>query len=608
MIDINDITVRIGSKVLLENATAHISDGQKVGIVGANGCGKSTLFRVLKNELETETGNVQITSTHRMAYVEQEFDDLEISTIDFILGKDEIRKELLEKLQIASDLELAEIHERLNIIGASAAEAKAASILSGLGFSNSDLSRPIKEFSGGWQMRLSLAAALFKPSEILMLDEPTNHLDLEASIWLESHLQKYTGTLLLISHDRHILNSICDYILHFDNKKLVSYSGNYDTFRKTRDMQKMLLEKQAVKQEKKKAHLQSFVDRFRYKASKAKQAQSRIKMIEKMDDVDLMVDNPETKFDFPEPIELAPPLITVENGEVGYDGKAVLKNLNFSISPDDRIALLGANGNGKSTLAKLLSKRLPLMNGKIHQSNKLNVGYFAQHQSEELPLDETPTEFMSRLMNEPIELKVRNHLARLGLEREKALTIIKKLSGGEKAKLLFAAMSFEAPGLLILDEPNNHLDMDARDALVLALNEYKGAVILITHDLHLIELIADDLWLIKDGKCKHYEGDLDDYRNLLLGVDSDKKKSAKKEKSEKKSLSFNEAKEINSRIRRIERELSKLNTQKEAIENKFMEPIPAEEIIGLQKELGYISAQIEEYEEEWLDLSEQVSI
>lgn len=606
MIDINDITVRIGSKVLLEKATAHISDGQKVGVVGANGCGKSTLFKVLKNELDTENGGVFITSSHRLAYVEQEFDDLSVSVMDFILSKDKQRQELLEQLETASDFELADIHESLNMIESASAEGKAASILSGLGFSNDDLYRPIKEFSGGWQMRLSLAAALFAPSEILMLDEPTNHLDLEASIWLESHLQKYRGTLLLISHDRHILNSICDYILHFDNKKIISYSGNYDTFKQTREMQKNLLEKKAVKQEKKKAHLQSFVDRFKAKASKAKQAQSRIKMIEKMDDVDLMVDNPDTKFDFPKPLNLAPPLITVENGEVGYDGRAILKNLNFSICPDDRIALLGANGNGKSTLAKLLSKRLALMSGKIHQSNKLSVGYFAQHQAEELPMEETPTNFMSRLMNENNESKVRSQLARFGLEKEKALTVIKKLSGGEKAKLLFAAMSFEAPGLLILDEPNNHLDMDARDALVMALNEYEGAVVLVTHDLHLIELIADDLWLVKDGTCKEYSGDLKDYRNILLNVDSDKKKNSKKEKGSKKVNGFNNGKEINSKIRKVEKDLDNLNIERQKIEDKFAQNIASSEITSLQKELGYISAQIEELEQEWIELSQQV--
>ncbi|MDD4556339.1 MAG: ABC-F family ATP-binding cassette domain-containing protein [Alphaproteobacteria bacterium] len=606
MIDINDITVRIGAKVLLQNATAHISDGQKLGIVGANGCGKSTLFKVLKNELDTETGSLFITPAHKIAFVEQEFADFNVKLIDFVLNKDTERKELLEQLETASDMELSNIYERLNMIEASSAEARASAILNGLGFSNSDLQKPIKEFSGGWQMRMALAATLFQPSDILLLDEPTNHLDLEASIWLESHLQKYAGTLLLISHDRHILNAICNYIIHFDNQKLVTYSGDYDTFKRTRDMQKILLQKQAVKQEKKKEHLQSFVDRFRYKASKAKQAQSRIKMLEKMDDVALIEDNAATRFSFPNPLELAPPLISVEDGVIGYGEKVVLRNLNFSIGEEDRIALLGANGNGKSTLAKLIADRLKLMEGKIHRNNKLKVGYFAQHQAEELPLDQTPTEFMSRLMNENSESKVRSHLASFGLEKEKALTMIEKLSGGEKAKLLFAAMSYEAPALLILDEPNNHLDMDARDALVTAVNNYTGAVILITHDLHLIELIADDLWLIKDGRCKAFDGDLQDYRNILLNTDSDKKQNTKKEKTEKKKIDYNEAKLITSQIKRLERELDKLHLKKEEIELKFADLSDAQEIVSLQKDLAYVQNQMNEVEQEWLNLSEKL--
>lgn len=601
MIDINNITVRIGSRILVQNSSAHISDGQKVGIIGANGCGKSTLFRVIKQELETETGAIFIPESNKIAFVEQEIEDFSVSVIDFVLSKDVERKKLLEKLEVASDMELADIYERLNTIEADAAEAKAASILMGLGFSQSDLSRPIKEFSGGWQMRLSLAAALFQPSDVLLLDEPTNHLDLEASIWLESHLQRYKGTLLLISHDKHILNSICNYILHFDNQKIVSYTGNYDTFKQTRDMQKMLLEKQAVKQEKRKQHLQSFVDRFRYKASKAKQAQSRIKMLEKMSSVDLIEDAAGIKFDFPQPTELAPPLINIENGSVGYGDNVVLKQLNFSISNDDRIALLGANGNGKSTLAKLLSNRLPLMEGNLHRSGKLKVGYFAQHQAEELPLEQTPTEFMAKLMQENLESKVRSQLARFGLEKEKALTTIKNLSGGEKAKLLFAAMSYAAPSLLILDEPNNHLDIDSRDALVMALNEYKGAVILITHDLNLIELIADNLWLVKDGKCKPYEGDLNDYRNLLLNTDSDKKNNAKKEKEQKKPAPQSDNKQVN----RLERELEKLYIKKDEIENKFAEQLDPANIVSLQKDLAYICNQIDETEALWLALSNQ---
>ena len=518
MIDINDITVRIGSKVLLDHASAHISDGQKVGLIGVNGCGKSTLFRVLRGQLDTESGNIALPSAARVVTVEQEINDIDLPILEFVLAQDKERDGLLKRLKNASVEELGEIHERLNAIGASSAEARAAVILNGLGFKNSDFIRPVREFSGGWRMRLALAAALFQPSDILLLDEPTNHLDLETSIWLENHLKKYRGTLLIISHDRTILNSLCGYIVHFDNKKLAVYSGNYDTFRRTRNEQKEMLERSFKKQEQKRRHLESFVERFRYKASKAKQAQSRIKLLEKMPEVTLLADDPSVKFDFPEPSELASPLVNLENVSAGYGDKVILKRLNLSIDNGDRIALLGANGNGKSTFAKLLSGRLQPLGGEMRCTPKLKVGYFAQHQTEELPLEKTAAEYMATLMPEADETKVRAHLARFGLGKEKALTRISLLSGGEKARLLFAAMTRNAPELLILDEPTNHLDMEARDALVEALNEYAGSVILITHDLHLIELVADDLWLVDKGGCRPYDGDLDDYKELLLSV------------------------------------------------------------------------------------------
>ena len=516
MIDINDITVRVGSKVLLDHASAHISDSQKVGLVGANGCGKSTLFRVLLGQQETETGDVYFPRGSRVATVAQEQNDIDIHILDFVLAADKERTELLARLQNASEFELAEIHERLNLIGAASAEGRASAILNGLGFDNADFHRPVGEFSGGWRMRLALAAALFQPSDILLLDEPTNHLDLEASVWLENHLRKYAGTLLLISHDKYILNDLCDYIIHFEDRKLNTYSGNYDTFRRTRSMQRELQARQIEKQEARRRHLQSYVDRFRYKASKAKQAQSRIKMLEKMEVIAPLSGEYSSHFNFPEPAELAPPLITLEDVSAGYGDNVVLKRLSLRIVNNDRIALLGANGNGKSTLAKLLSGRLKPLSGTVKASQKLEVGYFAQHQSEELPLEQTPAEYMSSLMPGVPEPKVRAHLASFGLNQEKSVTQIARLSGGEKARLLFAVMTRKAPALLILDEPTNHLDIEGREALVDALNAYGGSVILITHDLHLIELIADDLWLVKNHLCKPYQGDLADYKRSLL--------------------------------------------------------------------------------------------
>lgn len=615
MIDINDITVRIGSKVLLEHTSAHISDGQKVGLVGANGCGKSTLFKVLQGELETETGDIFFPSGYLVATVTQEQNDIDSPIIDFVLSKDKERATLLARLETAPETELGEIHDRLNVIGANAAEGKAASILNGLGFSNNDLKRPVKEFSGGWRMRLALAAALFQPSDILLLDEPTNHLDLEASIWLENHLRKYTGTLLLISHDRYILNDLCNYIIHFEGGKLNTYSGNYDTFHKTRALQREVQSRQIEKQDLHRKHLQSFVDRFRAKASKAKQAQSRIKMLEKMDVVSPLSAEYSSHFEFPQSVDLAPPLVSLEDVSVGYGDNVVLKDLSFRIVNDDRIALLGANGNGKSTLAKLLSKRMEPFSGSVGRSRKLEVGYFAQHQSEELPFDMTATQYLMRLMPDKGESQIRSHLASFGLNQEKATTVIELLSGGEKARLLFAVMSRLRPGLLILDEPTNHLDIEGRDALIEALNDYNGAVILITHDLHLIELIADELWLVKNKTCKPYSGDLEDYKNELLDLKTIAPKSKKGKNKEApapvveeapKVNNYFEIKQINSQLRRLEKMLERLNERKVISQDQFAGEINPKLLIELQKDLSYLENQIAENEAAWLELSEKL--
>ena len=615
MIDINDVTVRIGSKVLLDHATAHVSDGQRIGLVGANGCGKSTLFKVLKGELETETGTVYFPDSYKVVFVEQELNDVNQQILDFVLSQDKERTDVLNLLDTVSDMEIGDVHERLNSMNAAAAPAKAASILNGLGFSNDDLSRPIKEFSGGWRMRLALAAALFQPSDVLLLDEPTNHLDLEASLWLESHLRKYKGTLVLISHDKNILNDLCNYIIHIENFKLNTYSGNYDTFQNTRSMQRVLINKQAVKQDKHRQHVQSYIDRFRCTASKAKQAQSRIKMLEKMNVISAVLDDKSSHFNFPKPIALSPPLMTLENVSVGYDGREILKDLNLSLIPSSRIALLGANGNGKSTFAKLISDRLKAMDGNVHRPSKLKVGYFAQHQSDELAMDETATEFMSRMMVGKIEPQVRAHLAGFGLDKDKSLTLISKLSGGEKARLLFAAMTYDAPALLILDEPTNHLDIDGCDALISALNEYEGAVILITHDLHLIELIADELWLVKDGYCKPYGGDINDYKKLLLEERAPSPKSKKDDKpklsgKEERKLALAKRTEKNmmkTQISKLEQSIEGLNRQIETMNLRFNENLSAPNIVNLQKELSDLEKQVQESETKWLELTEKVA-
>lgn len=608
MIDINNITVRIGNKTLLEQASAHIADGWKVGIVGANGCGKSTLFRVLLGLQETELGEINFPSDIKIATVEQEMKNIDIAVLDYVLSQDKERQALLERLQTANESELAEIHERLNFIGAASAEGRASSILSGLGFSNADFVRPIKEFSGGWRMRLALAAALFAPSDVLLLDEPTNHLDLEASVWLENHLQKYRGTLLLISHDRYILNDLCNHILHFENKKLNLYNGNYDIFQTSRTLQREVQAKQIAKQEQQRKHLQSFIDRFRYKATKAKQAQSRMKMLEKMETLPPLSNEYSCAFEFPEPQKMASPLIKLDSVSVGYDDNVVLKNLNLNIGNDDRIALLGANGNGKSTFAKLLSGRLKPMSGNIIKSSKLEVGYFAQHQSEELPLNISACEYLSSLMPDMPETKIRAHLAAFGLSQEKATTEIALLSGGEKARLLFAVMSRKSPSLLILDEPTNHLDIEGRDALLEALNAYKGAVILITHDLHLVELVADDLWLIKNHACKVYNGDLSEYKeSLLTEKNTAKKIDIQPQKTENtKNNNYFEIKQLSSEIKKTEKLIEKLNSKKLEMEEQFTKTTNTEALVALQKDFSKLQNEIEKAENLWFELSERL--
>ena len=612
MINIKNVTFRLGERILLDQATVQISDGWKVGIVGPNGCGKSILFKIFKQEVETQDGSIDFSTEQKFVFVEQEFheEDLSKNILDYVLSQDKERSSLLTQLETAPNEELDFIHERLRLIGADTAPYRAAEILSGLGFSQDDLPRTVKEFSGGWQMRLALAAALFRPSDVMLLDEPTNHLDLEASLWLEQHLQRYKGTLLIISHDKNLLNNLCNHIVHFDHEKLVLYSGNYDTFRRTRSLQQEVLAKQAAKIAEKRRHLQSYVDRFRYKASKAKQAQSRMKMIEKLEDIALLEDDAQSVFKFPQPQALASPFLSIEDGVAGYGDKVVLKRLNLQISQDDKIALLGANGNGKSTLAKVISGRLELLNGQRKASQKLKIGYFAQHQTEELPMNLTAYEYMSSFMPSKTETEIRSHLAGFGLDKEKALTQISRLSGGEKARLLFAAMTYDAPQLLILDEPTNHLDIQGREALVKALNEYDGAVILITHDLYFLELTADNLWLVEKQTCKPYSGDLEDYRQYLLSIKEKEKSVASskaiKETEKSKANNWQEKKNLQSQIRRLEKELAQLSEQKKQVEARFLQKLSVDELINNQKELSEIEKKQQDIENQWIFVSEQL--
>ena len=517
MLALRNITFTLEGKRLFDDTSVVIPAGHKVGFVGRNGTGKTTLFRLIRGELALDAGEIEVPRRARIGGVAQEAPASADSLIDTVLAADTERAALLAEAETATDPHrIAEIQTRLTDIDAHSAEARAAAILNGLGFDAAAQARPCAEFSGGWRMRVALAAVLFSRPDVLLLDEPTNYLDLEGAIWLENFLARYPHTVLVISHDRDLLNRSVGAILHLHRQKLTLYQGNYDTFDNTR---RARLEQQAAekkKQDAQRAHMQSFVDRFRAKASKARQAQSRLKALERMKPIAAVVEDAVAGFGFPEPEALSPPIIRLEDVSVGYDGRAVLSGLDLRIDQDDRIALLGANGQGKSTLSKLLSDRLAPMSGRKTASSKLRVGYFAQHQVDELHIDETPLQHVARLRPTEPPAKLRARLAAGGIGADIAANEVGRLSGGQKARLSLLLATIDAPHLIVLDEPTNHLDIESREALVQGLTEYGGAVILVSHDPYLVELVADRLWLVKDGRVAPFEGDMDDYRRLLL--------------------------------------------------------------------------------------------
>lgn len=518
MLRIESLTYRIGARVLLNEADAAVDTGHRVGLVGRNGTGKTTLLRLIAGELEADGGRIGVPARWRVGMTRQEAPGGDRSLIETVLAADEELLRLTAEAETARDPHaIAEIHLRLRDKDAHTAEARAARILAGLGFDHAAQQRPCSEFSGGWRMRVALAALLFTTPDLLLLDEPTNHLDLEATLWLEEWLRGYPGTLLLVSHDRGLLNRVAEEILHLEGGKLTLYRGGYDRFENTRRERMEANEKLRAKQQVERAHIQAFVDRFRYKASKAKQAQSRIRMLARMQPVAAAALDEAITFSFPDPDPLPPPLINLDRIDAGYDGRPVLKGLSLRLDPDDRIALLGANGNGKSTLMKLLAGRLPPLAGGLTRSGKLRVGYFAQHQAEELDLEATPLLALGRLRPREVETVLRAQLGRFGFSQERAQTRIGNLSGGEKARLLFALMTAHRPHLLLLDEPSNHLDVSARQMLIEAINGFAGAVILVSHDPHVIELTADRFWLVESGSVVPFEGDMDDYRASIAG-------------------------------------------------------------------------------------------
>ena len=622
MLSIQDITYRIAGRVLLEGSSLSIERGQKLGLIGRNGTGKTTLFRLITGDVHTDGGIIQMQKGVRVGEVAQEAPAGKGSLIDTVLAADTERAALMTEAEHATDpMRIAEIHSRLVDIDADRAPARAARILAGLGFNEAAQQRPCSDFSGGWRMRVALAAVLFARPDFLLLDEPTNHLDLEAALWLEAYLKAWPGTLLVISHDRRFLNEVVEGIVHLAELKLTRYVGNYDRFERTRRERMMHEAKQREKQEDERARIKSFVDRFRAKASKAKQAQSRLKMLERMEPIAAAMEDRSITFSFPEAIELPPPLIAIQGVDVGYTpGEPVLRNLDLRIDPDDRIALIGSNGNGKSTLVKLLSNRLKHQSGQIVKAPKLEIGYFAQHQADELHMDETPYLHIARALGDKKESQVRGHLGRFGFSADKADTKVSNLSGGEKARLLFSLMSCGKPNILLLDEPTNHLDIDAREALVQALNAFEGAVILVSHDAHLIELVAERLWLVADGTCSPYAGTLDEYaaelqasrrtqrqanKQVTDGDHSrDNRKQARKERAEQRQATA----ELRKTVKNAETRMSKLEADRKLIEDKLADPKAyngsTRDVMDLQLKHAKIKEALNAAEAEWLKAQE----
>jgi len=521
MLSITELSVRIAGRLLIDHGSAQIVPGARVGFVGRNGVGKSTLFSAIRGELPTETGTITIPPRWRVGSLAQEAPNGPESLIEIVLRADLERDALLREAETAHDPHrIADIHTRLVDIDAHSAPARAAAILNGLGFSTADQARACQEFSGGWRMRVALAATLFAAPDLLLLDEPTNYLDLEGTLWLEDHLANYPRTVIVISHDRDLLDTSVDQILHLDRGKLTLYKGTYSSFEEQRATREMLDAKHAKRQADERKRLQAFVDRFKAKASKARQAQSRVKMLERMKPVTALVTQDVREISFPVPEKmLSPPIIAVDDVTVGYDRKKpVLNRVTLRIDGDDRIALLGSNGNGKSTLVKLLANRLPPFAGNVTRAEKLAVGYFAQHQLDELDVDASPYDHIRRLMPDAPETKVRGRTGAIGFSGKAGDTPVQNLSGGEKARLLLGLATFFGPNMIILDEPTNHLDIDSRAALAEAINEFPGAVIMVSHDRYLIEACADQLWVVADHTVTSFEGDLDDYRRMVLSA------------------------------------------------------------------------------------------
>ncbi|MDP3674561.1 MAG: ABC-F family ATP-binding cassette domain-containing protein [Novosphingobium sp.] len=615
MITISNITVRLGGRTILDGATAALRPGGSYGLIGRNGAGKSTLMKVLVGQLDPDEGSVEIPRRARLGYIAQDAPGGTTSPFELVLAADTERAALLDEAEHCTDPHrLGDLHDRLLAIDAYTAPARAAIILTGLGFDEAMQAQPLDSFSGGWKMRVALAALLFSAPDVLLLDEPSNHLDLESTLWLESFLKSYPGTLIVISHERDLLNTVVDTILHLQGGKLTLYPGDYDSFERQRAERAAQLASAKASQDAQRARLQDYVARNSARASTAKQAQSRAKMLARMQPIAALIEDPSLSFDFPSPAEMRPPLITLDLAAVGYDEKPILRRLNLRIDPDDRIALLGRNGNGKTTLARLLAAQLTPLDGAMQASTKMQVGYFTQYQVEELATEDTPLEHMTRAMKGATPGAVRAQLGRFGFSGNRATTRVGQLSGGERARLALALITRDAPHLLILDEPTNHLDVDAREALVQALNAYSGAVILISHDRHMVELTADRLVLVDNGTAVDYAGSIEDYIDFVLGRNQPKAEARPKgEKKDRKAVARarEEERQAAKDVAAAEAAIAKLQAQVSGIDRAMFDPASAEPALRnltmgeLATRRSALERELESAEVRWLDSSER---
>jgi ATP-binding cassette subfamily F protein 3 len=617
MLNLTDITVRLGGRTIIDGATAKLPPRSRVGLIGRNGAGKTTLVRVIAGMLEPDNGSADMPRGARLGYIAQEAPAGDASPFETVLAADTERAALLAESETSHDPDrLGEVHDRLMAIDAYTAPSRAAQILVGLGFDEEAQHRPLDSFSGGWKMRVALASLLFSQPDLLLLDEPSNHLDLEAVLWLEDFLKSYPATIVLVSHERDFLNNVVDHILHLDRGKLWLYPGGYDAFERQRAERQAQLASARQKQQAEREKLQDYIARNSARASTAKQAQSRQKALARMQPIAELLDDPTLSFDFPDPNELRPPLITLDFASVGYGDTPILSRLNLRLDPDDRIALLGRNGNGKTTLARLLAAQLAPMDGAMTASGKMRVGYFTQYQVEELDRDETPLQHMTILMKGASQSAVRAQLGRFGFQGDKAITKVGKLSGGERARLALALITRDAPHMLILDEPTNHLDVDAREALIQALNAYSGAVVIVSHDRHMLEMTADRLVLVDSGTAREFDGSLDDYITFVLSKDASSGGGKQEAKANKKDArrAAAEAREKGQGLRKAakaaETELARLNDAKSKVDRAMFDPSAAAPefakltMTDLMKRRAELESQIAAAEVTWMEASE----